>query len=426
MACRSTAKALLILQLSALLLNCGGSPSSQPSSSAPVQAPAFESTFTPGGTILNANEDKATSQLPNGKILITGGDFTIGPPPGNPPMELVSKTEVFDPVTGTSIAGPSLQFPRAHHNSVLLADGRTLIVGGTVSPKAQPSNFQANAELIDAAGSSVAAGPVPNYQRLDATAVRLRNGNVLLTGGDAATTLPPFGEISTCAGTMAETYDVANNVFVNNTDLAGPIGHTATVLLDGRVLIAGGRVGLPLVVSCSGSTGTVSTNSAFLFDPSDGSVKQTGNLTISRVNHHAVLLADGRVLLAGGEINPNNLIPVQTGTLEIYDPQTGTFSAAGSFPRDPNFPTDPRFIFAATLLANNQVLLFAESVLFMSAPPAWAVYDPSSQAFSTPMAISGPAFDGHIDGVADPQLYVLPNSEFLLIPPQSTTVLTFK
>jgi hypothetical protein len=135
------------------------------------------------------------------------------------------------------------------------------------------------------------------------------------------------------------------------------------------------------------------------------------------------------VLLAGGEIDPNGLIPAQTGTLDIYDPSTGTFKRGGSFPRDPNFPTEPRFIFAATLLENNQVLLLAQSAIRPTpqAPPAWAVFDSVSERFSSPVAITGSAFQGStFDPPEDPSVYRLSNSELLLIPWQNTTVFIFK
>jgi hypothetical protein len=90
------------------------------------------------------------------------------------------------------------------------------------------------------------------------------------------------------------------------------IAHTATLLPDGRVLIAGGR-------------GSEVNARAELYDPKDGTFHQTGLMTIARYKHTAGLLPDGRVLLAGGSDDRD-----WNGTLasaEIYDPQRGTFSA---------------------------------------------------------------------------------------------------
>src|SRR5258707_14818553 len=90
--------------------------------------------------------------------------------------------------------------------------------------------------------------------------------------------------------------------------------HSATVLADGRILVAGG------------STGTAATNAAEIFDPALNSwTAVAGGMIQARSNHTASLLADGRVLFAGGD---NAGTP--TASLEIFDPGAGSvFSFAG-------------------------------------------------------------------------------------------------
>lgn len=106
----------------------------------------------------------------------------------------------------------------------------------------------------------------------------------------------------------------------NPTDsmIEGREGHTATLLSDGRVLVAGG--------SESGSSE--------LYDPGTGTWTASGDLTEARVNHTATLLPDGKVLVVGGvrpgldETGTGNNIPVSSA--ELYDPATESWTSAGN------------------------------------------------------------------------------------------------
>jgi hypothetical protein len=94
--------------------------------------------------------------------------------------------------------------------------------------------------------------------------------------------------------------------------------HTATLLSDGRVLIAGGNAGGKVVTS------------AELYDPKTGTFSPTGLMATAREYHTATLLSDGRVLIAGGDNgvrDPASHLPSALASAELYDPKTGTFSA---------------------------------------------------------------------------------------------------
>jgi hypothetical protein len=128
------------------------------------------------------------------------------------------------------------------------------------------------------------------------TATLLRNGKVLIAGGASAELFDPS------TGTFAATGNLT----------AIRSRHTATVLSDGKVLIAGGG-GLA---------------SAELYDPVTGTFTTTGSMMTPRDLHTATLLRDGRVLIAGGYYWNGRTLSIFTA--EIYDPSAGTFSATGS------------------------------------------------------------------------------------------------
>jgi hypothetical protein len=159
------------------------------------------------------------------------------------------------------------------------------------------------------------------------TATWMLNGQVLLAGG--------FNSEDDLTGT-AELYDPASQTFIATGALAGPrVSHTATLLADGRVLIAGGTSGGPNLVAA-----------AELYDPSIGGFTSTGNLNTPRRGHAAILLPNHSVLLAGGLDGLRTTL----SSAELYDPAVGGFTAIGNM-------LSPRIGHSLTVLANGQVLV---------------------------------------------------------------------
>ena len=110
-------------------------------------------------------------------------------------------------------------------------------------------------------------------------------------------------------------------------------GHTATRLADGRVLIAGG----------DNSSGAL--NQTELYDPASATFSAAANMGTARADHSATLLADGRVLIAGGRNGGTSF-----ASTEIFDPASGAFTSGPSM-------SASRAGHSATLLANGRVLI---------------------------------------------------------------------
>lgn len=121
--------------------------------------------------------------------------------------------------------------------------------------------------------------------------------------------------------------------------VVGRLAHTATVLANGKVLIAGGALG---------GVNSPATTSAEIFDPATGQFTPTGPMANARAFHTAVLLPNGKVLVSGGGLN--SFAPQGMTSQELYDPATGTFSITGSM-------VAARAYHVAVLLGNGKVLL---------------------------------------------------------------------
>ena len=121
--------------------------------------------------------------------------------------------------------------------------------------------------------------------------------------------------------------------------------HTATLLLNGKVLITGGA-------DPTRPNSYTPLASAELFDPNTGTFTATGNMTTGHISSSATLLADGRVLITGGNVldDGTGALANQLGVAELYDPSTGTFTATGNMVR-------PQAGNTSTLLNSGKVLI---------------------------------------------------------------------
>lgn len=198
---------------------------------------------------------------------------------------------------------------RSDPTVTLLPDGRALVIGGSQTKTA----FDLFDPVTSAFTPSAAQTPLP---LLDHTATLLPDGRVLIAGGgyrtDGRPSMGQFGD------QLLHLYDpLADTLRPAGTMSEARQGHTATLLGDGTVLIAGGSS-----VNVGGfHIWRTTHSSAEIFDPPTGRIVAAGKMHARRADHTATLLHDGRVLFFGG-LPAGEAAPVA----EIYDPATMSFT----------------------------------------------------------------------------------------------------
>jgi hypothetical protein len=220
---------------------------------------------------------------------------------------------------------------RADHSATTLGSGKVLIAGGIKGENV--GDMLASAEIYDPANPGFTPTGAMATQREGQTATLLPNGTVLIAGG-----IRNFGYRETLRS--AEIYDPGSGTFKPTADMAHHRqGHTATLLRDGRVLIAGGQ-----------GDGPESLSSAELYDPALGGFASAGHMNYQRTAHAASLLSNGQVLITGGAEagGPEGAITLQNS--EVYDPSSRSFINVGRMRWQ-------RFGQSSTLLSNGTVLI---------------------------------------------------------------------
>lgn len=368
-AIRNSARSLLICACSlvAIWLSSCLDPCSNCTS---VQAPtAFSNT----GPMSAARAfHTATRIASNGVVLITGGEEIPG---------LLDTAEI---VSTSSKLTDSLASARSNHTASVLSGGDVLVAGGVGG-----QTVLQTAELFQAANEKFSAVGIMFAPRAGHTATVLKNGRVLIAGGSPELA-PSSSHFEFLSGALdsAELYEpnLGNFVGVTQAMVAPRSEHTATLLKDGRVLLAGGFDNNGIVL-----------DSAEVFDPRDGSFSAVGPMSTPRRLHTATLLADqaGTVLIVGGEDNNGT----DLATAELFDPVSARFTLINACTNSANQSgcmTTTRSAQTATLLQDGTVLVVGgqhfdatagTSVSLASAE----IYSPNAETFTAtaaPMAAS--------------------------------------
>ncbi|HSU90191.1 MAG TPA: kelch repeat-containing protein [Sporolactobacillaceae bacterium] len=310
--------------------------------------------FVASSPMKQARTDHTATALPGGKILVVGGNDARG--------RSLSSAEVYDPASSTfSPTASKMTIARAEHSATLIsgcncpADGQVLISGGTLFSQGPTIR---NAELYDPATGKFTATGAMKATRAMHTATLLTSGplagNVLIVGG--------ISDESAGNTASAELYDPATGQFTSTGTMSMPReGHSATWLDPGVVT---GALGGKVLIAGGGETRAPS-NTAEVYNPQTGTFTPAGTMSTPRMLQAAMLLSNGQVLVAGGQSGETEFLT----SAELFNPATASFSPTGKM-------INLQIGASATTLDNGLVLIAGGR-----SNPA-DLYDPAAGTFS--------------------------------------------
>ncbi len=284
-------------------------------------------TFSKTGSLPVALRDATATLLPSGEVLVAGGLHGSAQ---------LARAELYDPTTGTWAPTGSMSVARSGQTATLLPDGKVLVAGGGCNGQnygCDAGSFLEtlkSAELYDpATGTWSPTGSMTDGRQFF-TATLLPDGQVLAAGGFNSCDDDFCSDLAN-----AELYNPATGTWSGAGSFDGPREQqTATLLADGDVLVAGG------LDEGGGSGYPTSDATATLYDPSTNRWTATAPMPGRHYGQSATLLANGWVLVAGG----------QSAAAEVYEPPSGVWVPTGNM-------STPRTHQAATLLPDGQVLV---------------------------------------------------------------------
>ena len=229
--------------------------------------------------------------LGDGRVLIAGGSATTGVSP-------VDSATLFKPSDKTFIT-ISLKGARQEHAAVLLGNGKVLLTGGY----ATGSTYQAGSVVFDPSDDSITAVDGGTGKRRRPYAFLLPSGKVLIGGGGVEDTFAIYDPATNKATLSSGGSGIRNSWEAS-----------ATQLKDGRVLVAGGKLG------------GAPTDSTRIYDPQSNSFSDGPALAVKVRGHGAVRILDGRILIVAGTAETGSA----TNATQIFDPVANTITSSAN------------------------------------------------------------------------------------------------
>ncbi len=282
-----------------------------------------------------------SATLVGDKVVVIGGVSASG---------AGKKVWIYDSRSGTWSMGADAGTRHIAHGAVAIGNQKVLVIGGDCQFGIAVACLTGSVEEYDVASNTWAQkSPMPIPLHSSST-TQLADGRILVAGGSNN-----FGSVDT-----AQIYDPAANIWSTRVSSMNESRyyHTATLLKSGKVLVAGGNKVLNGVATAS--------KTAEIYDPATNAWTLVAPMAVVRTLPTATLLADGRVMLAGGtDTGAANT----ADSVEIYNPRAGTWTFACKL-------TGPRYAHNATLLADGLRILISGGTKLNSPLFSTEIYTP--------------------------------------------------
>ena len=322
-----------------------------------VSSNLYAAGFVSTGLMTEARAEHQAVLLKDGRVLIIGGGT-----PDNFGGD--ASAELYNPSTGIFTATGSMNFSRRDQTAVLLKSGKVLVYGGAVNC------YSCQGETYDPATGTWTLTQGFATSRLDdtyETGTLLHDGTVLTSGGWA---LQDVG-----VSDVANLFNPATGQFTDIGRLSAErYSSTATLLPDGRVLIAGGD-------DWSDGGGGPLAN-VDIFNPRSRSLSVGPLMTTPRSSHTATLLKNGKVFIAGGTVDVSYDAALAQSSTEIFDPATNAFSIAGQMTETRAYQTATLLPGGRVLIAGGQSTVDPVNGPPINGIPDAEIYHPGSHTFT--------------------------------------------